>query len=577
MALRSLISLVAIVSTIGTVSAAKMLFKPNDKTELKQAIKQCIEKSPVGNCPNGAIGDWDVSAVTDMSGVFADKTHFNQDLSKWDVSAATNMANMFANAQAFNQDLSAWTVSKVYDMSAMFRDAYSFDRDLSKWDLSSVETMQNMFRDAKKFKQSLCGTHWRSAERTDNVNTNSMFHGSGGSITKQQCEAIEEPKDEPKDTTTTPTKQRSPSPSKTETTITITTATTISSPRDPSGFLILIVVGSVVVVIVAAVAIGICIKFCCSKNEQPTLPLRKPRCRTVTSSPVPSPLPPVTDEHTFANSRYKHYYGKTEAADFQYDLLGAVSKVLKLYIKRQNPKTSQDTIDAGVHSFMTAIQKDAFEHNEALLNDVDAVAEYLWTSSNTHKLVEGMELCSVLNAVIRDDIAHEIKAATIIFRCINNRRVTRSDTTANLSIQSYPPKGETWRGGGFRKEYKSFFDGMVGKKYRVPSFLATSQLRKIAAGFALKASCGYTRPSAMWRIVFDKRGEEDIQYRVKHMTFVSKTLIKGENEYLFAPYSVFTLVSVEWSKKKDKSHEFTILAACDNKVEDEDLPLAPWT
>lgn len=301
-----------------------------------------------------------------------------------------------------------------------------------------------------------------------------------------------------------------------------------------------------------------------------------PRCRSIATSPVPSPLPPVTDEHTFANSRYKHYYEKTGAADFQYDLLGAVSKVLKLYIRRQNPKTSQDTIDAGVHSFMTAIQKDAFENNEALLNDVDAVAEYLWTSSNTHKLVQGMELCSVLNAVIRDDIAHEIKAATIIFRCINNRRVTRADTTANLSIQSFPPKGETWRGSGFRKEYKPFFDSMVGKKYRVPSFLATSQLRKIAVGFALKASCGYTCPSAMWRIVFDKRGEEDIQYRVKHMAFVSKTLIKGENEYLFAPYSVFTLVSVEWSKKKDKSHEFTILAACDNKVEDEDLPLAPW-
>jgi hypothetical protein len=61
------------------------------------------------------------------------------------------------------------------------------------------------------------------------------------------------------------------------------------------------------------------------------------------------------------------------------------------------------------------------------------------------------------------------------------------------------------------------------------------------------------------------------------MSFVSKTLIGGENEYLFAPYSVFTLVSVKWSAKElIFPHEFTILAARDNKEEDEDLPLAPW-
>ena len=60
------------------------------------------------------------------------------------------------------------------------------------------------------------------------------------------------------------------------------------------------------------------------------------------------------------------------------------------------------------------------------------------------------------------------------------------------------------------------------------------------------------------------------------MSFVSKTLLEGENEYLFAPYSVFKLISIKWSEELSDAHEFTIRAARDNQEEDEDLPLTPW-
>jgi hypothetical protein len=60
------------------------------------------------------------------------------------------------------------------------------------------------------------------------------------------------------------------------------------------------------------------------------------------------------------------------------------------------------------------------------------------------------------------------------------------------------------------------------------------------------------------------------------MSFVSKSLIEGENEYLFVPYSVFKLVSVKWSGELKTPHDFTIRAAVDNQDEDEDLPLSPW-
>ena len=186
-------------------------------------------------------------------------------------------------------------------------------------------------------------------------------------------------------------------------------------------------------------------------------------------------------------------------------------------------------------------------------------------------------MCSVLNAVIRDDVVEEIEAAAMIFRSINSRRIRRSNAGATINKQSYPPTGETWRGGGFRREHRAFFERMIGKKYRVPGFLATTVRREIAAAFASKA--GMTNPShpcAMWRITFDPRGKEHPEYRVKHMTLVSKTLVVGEHEYLFAPYSVFTLVSVKWDAGLTKPHEFTIRAARDNKEEDECLPLTPW-
>ena len=60
------------------------------------------------------------------------------------------------------------------------------------------------------------------------------------------------------------------------------------------------------------------------------------------------------------------------------------------------------------------------------------------------------------------------------------------------------------------------------------------------------------------------------------MSFVLNTSIPGEAEYLFAPYSVFKLVSVKWGANNATAHQFVIKAAIDNMEEDEELPLAPW-
>ena len=44
---------------------------------------------------NGNISDWDVSNVTDMSGMFSNNKVFQGDISKWDISNVTDKRDMF--------------------------------------------------------------------------------------------------------------------------------------------------------------------------------------------------------------------------------------------------------------------------------------------------------------------------------------------------------------------------------------------------------------------------------------------------------------------------------------------------
>ena len=49
-------------------------------------------------------------------------------------------------------------------------------------------------------------------------------------------------------------------------------------------------------------------------------------------------------------------------------------------------------------------------------------------------------------------------------------------------------------------------------------------------------------------------------------------------QYLFAPYSAFTVVSAAWNLGTSLDpHVIELEAAVDNKEEPEDLPLAPWS
>ena len=149
---------------VAAVAAEDPKLKITDEN-FRSSIEACQPAwSPAA--PECDVTKWDVSAVTNMIGVFSNQDTFNEDISGWDVSSVTAMSGMFAGAAAFNQDINGWDVSKVKSMDGMFTTAFAFNKDISGWDVSSVTDMSQMFQGAIAFNQDISG--WSITAGTDN-------------------------------------------------------------------------------------------------------------------------------------------------------------------------------------------------------------------------------------------------------------------------------------------------------------------------------------------------------------------------------------------------------------------------
>jgi len=116
------------------------------------SVEDMFCRCSVLNGPSN-INDWDVSKITDMSGMFRDASSFNQNIGSWNISSVTDMNCMFTTAKAFNQNISKWDVSKVININSIFSDASSFNQDIGNWNVSSVTDMGSAFAGAGTFNQ----------------------------------------------------------------------------------------------------------------------------------------------------------------------------------------------------------------------------------------------------------------------------------------------------------------------------------------------------------------------------------------------------------------------------------------
>ena len=104
---------------------------------------------------NQDIGNWNVSNVTNMNEMFLNCYSFNQSLSNWerttpDVSSLKNvkfMTNMFQNCTTFDNlgdpNLGNWNVSGVTNMDGMFINVPNINQNLGSWNISNVTGLTN--------------------------------------------------------------------------------------------------------------------------------------------------------------------------------------------------------------------------------------------------------------------------------------------------------------------------------------------------------------------------------------------------------------------------------------------------
>ena len=118
---------------------------------IQTAVDLWVSDPSAATTTYGNISTWDVSQVTDMSGLFKDKTTFNDDIGSWNVTSVTNMSEMFRGATLFNQPIGAWDVSNVTNMGSMFSGANVFNQPIGGWDVSNVADMTRMFYKAYLF------------------------------------------------------------------------------------------------------------------------------------------------------------------------------------------------------------------------------------------------------------------------------------------------------------------------------------------------------------------------------------------------------------------------------------------
>ncbi len=112
---------------------------------------------------------------------------------------------------------------------------------------------------------------------------------------------------------------------------------------------------------------------------------------------------------------------------------------------------------------------------------------------------------------------------------------------AGQQAAPFPDEGLLHRGGSLPEEYWAFFE--EGRQFRVAGFLATSFDYATAFQFMCRAD-KRNEPCVAWEIRVDPRGKDQPWRRCMHVNYVQSSNVSAEKEYLFAPYSPFTVKQV---------------------------------
>ena len=257
---------------------------------------------------------------------------------------------------------------------------------------------------------------------------------------------------------------------------------------------------------------------------------------------------------TLASSNFKKAYAKAKAPTKLMKLGSKLGALIRKHCQVHGIPYDDDEGEV----FFDKLQKD--------MNAEDAVPEAvqrMWTSYHT---LRGREFCAILNEAARDDSPDRVAPAASLTRAINQLCVTPD---AQPPQPPFPPNFVCFRGGGFEDKFRDFF--FAGREFRQPAFLATSFLESKADFFIRRSGMA---SKIKWLVHIDQ------ERKCRHVNLVTKRVpgLPDEREYLFAPYSAFTVISAKWGAGTNADpHIVELAAAPDNKAASETLPLAPWS
>jgi ubiquitin len=271
------------------------------------------------------------------------------------------------------------------------------------------------------------------------------------------------------------------------------------------------------------------------------------------------------DQRTFADSNYKIAYMRAPKGETQTE--GALFEIVAELISEYCLSVGTPVARASDLTVMLRRESQAAQPADlAPGQSMKHAAMLLWTSATTGTV--GKSLFGILQLAIREDSDPMVTHAAKLARCINELCVDPRPPPGDdaMRTSSRVARKQVYRGTGFSSECKSFF--VVGVTYRAPMYLATSLSRSVAERFMRDGSAD---EHCLWIILMDR----DVD--MYNASLVQKTHFAGEQEYLFPPYSVFTVVAVNWRAGTTAApHEITLRASPDNRRESETLPTAPW-
>lgn len=305
------------------------------------------------------------------------------------------------------------------------------------------------------------------------------------------------------------------------------------------------------------------------KNGAAHIPSKLSAAMPPSAAPVSSAANAVFDR-TLRTSLFVSHYDQTQVPQYQDELMGAVRKLLTKYAETHGMPKEE------VSAYFERVQKNAIKAGKGEMfssKSIPFIAVRLWTTAE--RLGGKIELCSIINRGIVADDAQLMENIAIFVRAINMHCVCRH---IGKPVK-WPMTNMTHRGASMPREYQTFFT--VGKKFRVPMFLATSADDEIAENFLPQApaTAGQQPPfqePIMWHFHLDP------VKRCKNVNFIDRTdnTVKGEKEFLFTPYSTFTVRSIKWNPSPsitlNEYHEIHVDVSPDNAREPTTLPLAPW-